>query len=93
MGSATQPGGFPRREPFLRDVFMRCARKNCSAISLFALVVLFLALPKASAQVKQPYVERVGAPLPAVPALAAVAFDGSQRRVALGTATELQLID
>jgi uncharacterized caspase-like protein len=72
---------------------MRRARKNYSAVSIFAVLIISLALPSALAQVKQLYVERVSAPLPAVPALAAVAFDESHQRVALGTAKELQLID
>ena len=81
------------REPFLHEVFMRCARNNYSAVSLVAVCLLSLALPAAFAQVRQPYVERVSATLPVVPALAAVAFDGSHQRVALGTAKEIQLVD
>ena len=72
---------------------MRCRQMNYSAVLLFAVVILSLAPSAASAQVRQPYVERVSTSLSAVPSLTAVAIDGSHLRVALGTAKELQLLD
>ncbi len=72
---------------------MWCARKNSRAVSVVVFVIVSLTLPAASAQVKQPYVERVTISVPVTANLSAAAFDGSRQRVALGTSKELHLVD
>lgn len=72
---------------------MRSARTIGPAVLLVAVFLVSLRFSDAFGQAKQPYVERVTVSFPVPAPLTAVAFDAPRKRVALGTAKELQLVD